>query len=196
MQSYLCCSCVLWPVSEILCAHHRKQVCQYVYILSVHTVAVKLLPLYCLCHCASVLLTVQYFQALPFCFVEQSYSSSLSQCINHQITLEMSCPFSLCSIFSFLAISLVTVNISNCLQGSHMFVHRQWMNFIGEGSVQVRFQAVPSYGVCDNGWLCSETVSCSLTLSNQIFRHPHTHQLLFILGRKEVCGLLVIILQF
>jgi hypothetical protein len=35
-----------------------------------------------------------------------------------------------------------------------------------------------------------------LTLSNPIFCHPHTPQLLFILGGKEVGGLLVIILQF
>jgi hypothetical protein len=35
-----------------------------------------------------------------------------------------------------------------------------------------------------------------LTLYNQFFCHPHTPQLLFILGGKEVGGLLVIILQF
>jgi hypothetical protein len=35
-----------------------------------------------------------------------------------------------------------------------------------------------------------------LTLSNPIFCHPHTPQLLFILGGKEVGGILVIILQF
>jgi hypothetical protein len=36
----------------------------------------------------------------------------------------------------------------------------------------------------------------TLTLSNPIFCHPHTPQLLFILGGKEVGRLLVIILQF
>jgi hypothetical protein len=35
-----------------------------------------------------------------------------------------------------------------------------------------------------------------LTLSNSYFCHPHTPQLLFILGGKDVGGLLVIIIQF
>jgi hypothetical protein len=35
-----------------------------------------------------------------------------------------------------------------------------------------------------------------LTLSNPIFCQPHNPQLLFVLGGKEVGGLLVIILQF
>jgi hypothetical protein len=35
-----------------------------------------------------------------------------------------------------------------------------------------------------------------LALSNPIFCQPHTPQLLFVLGGKEVRGLLVIILQF
>jgi hypothetical protein len=38
--------------------------------------------------------------------------------------------------------------------------------------------------------------SWSLTFPIQFFYHPHTPQLLFILGGKEVGGLLVIILQF
>jgi hypothetical protein len=40
------------------------------------------------------------------------------------------------------------------------------------------------------------TFKTILTLSNPIFCHLHTPQLLFILGGKEVGGLLVIILQF
>ena len=48
--------------------------------------------------------------------------------------------------------------ISSCLQGSHMLcVDRQWVNFIQGGSMQVSIQAVLSRGVCDDGWLCSET---------------------------------------
>jgi hypothetical protein len=53
--------------------------------------------------------------------------------------------------------------------------------------------------VCSAGVACVDTTanpSSLLTLSNPIFYHPHTPQLLFILGGKEVSGLLVIILQF
>jgi len=39
-----------------------------------------------------------------------------------------------------------------------LYVLRQRVNFTGGGSMQSSIQAVPSCGVCDNGWLCSETV--------------------------------------
>jgi hypothetical protein len=43
---------------------------------------------------------------------------------------------------------------------------------------------------------CFRRFSWSLPFPIQFFCHLHTSQLLFILGRKEVSGLLVIILQF
>ena len=70
----------------------------------------------------------------------------------------MSGSCALCSTFSFLAVSLVTVTSVAVFRGVICCV---WigsgLNFIQGGSMQVSIQAVLSHGVCDDGWLCSET---------------------------------------
>jgi hypothetical protein len=57
-------------------------------------------------------------------------------------------------------------------------------------------QLLHTFSLSENISHCRTELSV-LTLSDfQFFYHPHTPQLLFILGRKEVGGLLVIILEF